>query len=289
MTLPVSDLTQRNRPQPRLSARRRARLGRGRVWAIRGEIGAAHYMLLLILGLAMPFGVWIALSASGAVPAIFAPDPYAVAMRFGVWVAREGFFNDLWISVGRVTLGFLASLALALPLALAAGTFRPAQVLVEPVMDFLRYMPAVAFIPLVMLWCGIGEGSKVAIIFIGTFFQMALMMAGDIRAVPMPQIEAAQTMGATRREIVYRVIFPSAAPALLTTCRITLGWAWTYLVVAELVAANSGLGYAILKAQRFLQTDKIFAGLLVIGVIGLLQDQGLRGLQRLLFPYLRGR
>jgi NitT/TauT family transport system permease protein len=246
-------------------------------------------MLLLILGLAMPFGVWIALSASGAVPAIFAPDPYAVAMRFGVWVAREGFFNDLWISVGRVTLGFLASLALALPLALAAGTFRPAQVLVEPVMDFLRYMPAVAFIPLVMLWCGIGEGSKVAIIFIGTFFQMALMMAGDIRAVPMPQIEAAQTMGATRREIVYRVIFPSAAPALLTTCRITLGWAWTYLVVAELVAANSGLGYAILKAQRFLQTDKIFAGLLVIGVIGLLQDQGLRGLQRLLFPYLRGR
>ena len=154
-------------------------------------------------------------------------------------------------------------------------------------MDFIRYMPAVAFVPLMMLWCGIGELSKVSIIFIGTFFQMVLMFADDVRKVPMQQIEAAQTMGGTRWEILCKVIFPSAAPALLTTCRITLGWAWTYLVVAELVAANSGLGYAVLKAQRFLQTDKIFAGLIVIGLLGLLQDQLLRALHQFLFPYLK--
>jgi len=159
------------------------------------------------------------------------------------------------------------------------------QGLLEPLTDFIRYMPAVAFIPLVMLWVGIEESSKMAIIFIGTFFQMVLMVAEDVRRVPMAQIEAAQTMGATRREVVEKVILPSAKPALLDTLRVTMGWAWTYLVVAELVAANSGLGYAILKAQRFLQTDKIFAGILLIGLIGLVTDQLFRLLHRKAFPW----
>ena len=125
-----------------------------------------------------------------------------------------------------------------------------------------------------------------AIIFIGTFFQMVLMVAEDVRRVPMAQIEAAQTMGATRVELIEKVIFPSARPALLDTLRVTMGWAWTYLVVAELVAANSGLGYAILKAQRFLQTDKIFAGILLIGLIGLVTDQWFRWVHRKAFPWL---
>ncbi len=144
-------------------------------------------------------------------------------------------------------------------------------------------MPAVAFIPLVMLWIGIDEGSKIAIIFIGTFFQMVLMIAENVRLVPLAQIEAAQTMGASREELVRLVIFPSAKPAVLDTLRITMGWAWTYLVVAELVAANTGLGYSILKAQRYLQTDKIFAGILLIGLIGLVIDQAFRLLHRLQF------
>ena len=126
-------------------------------------------------------------------------------------------------------------------------------------------------------------------LFIGTFFQMVLMVAEDVRRVPMAQIEAAQTMGACRLEIVEQVIVPSAKPALLDTLRVTMGWAWTYLVVAELVAANSGLGFAILKAQRFLQTDKIFAGILLIGLIGLAIDQLFRLLHRRAFPWLHGR
>jgi NitT/TauT family transport system permease protein len=119
---------------------------------------------------------------------------------------------------------------------------------------------------------------------------MMLMVAEDVRRVPMAQIEAAQTMGATREELIRLVILPSAKPALLDTLRVTMGWAWTYLVVAELVAANSGLGYAILKAQRFLQTDKIFASMMLIGVIGLLTDQLFRACHRKAFPwlYLRG-
>jgi NitT/TauT family transport system permease protein len=266
-----------------------ARTKRTRHWAIRGMLRPRSYMAYAAIGVATPIVLWIALEAGGTVPRMFMPGPLEVIARFWNWVLNEGFAGDFAISVERVSLGFIASLTLALPLGLLAGAFKPAEALLEPAMDFIRYMPAVAFVPLMMLWCGIGEGSKIAIIFAGTFFQMVLMFADDVRKVPMAQIEAAQTMGATRREIIYKVIFPSAAPAMLTTCRITLGWAWTYLVVAEIVAANSGLGYAVLKAQRFLQTDKIFAGLIVIGIIGLLQDQLLRALHHVLFPYLRGR
>jgi NitT/TauT family transport system permease protein len=118
---------------------------------------------------------------------------------------------------------------------------------------------------------------------------MVLMVAEDVRRVPMAQIEVAQTLGASRREVIEHVIIPSAMPALVDTLRITMGWAWTYLVVAELVAANSGLGYAIIKAQRFLQTDKIFAGILLIGAIGLAIDQAFRLLHRLAFPYVYAR
>jgi NitT/TauT family transport system permease protein len=172
-----------------------------------------------------------------------------------------------------------------LPLGVLIGAYAPVRALLEPLTDFSRYLPAVAFIPLIMLWIGIDESAKVAVIFVGTFFQMVLMVAEDIAKVPSAQIEAAQTMGATPGEVVQHVLLRSARPAILGTLRITMGWAWTYLVVAELVAANSGLGFAILKAQRFLQTDKIFTGILLIGLIGLLTDQAFRWLHRSCFPW----
>ena len=196
-----------------------------------------------------------------------------------------------WTDVGELTQHVVQearglSAVIAIPLGLLIGSMRPVEALLEPLSDFIRYMPAVAFIPLVMLWIGIDESAKIAIIFVGTFFQMVLMTAEDVLRVPAAQIEAARTMGATRQELIEKVILPSARPALLDTLRITMGWAWTYLVVAELVAANSGLGYAILKAQRFLQTDKIFVGILLIGAIGLLFDQAFRLLHRHRFPWL---
>jgi NitT/TauT family transport system permease protein len=209
--------------------------------------------------------------------------------RTVLWFTQDGLVQDMWISIYRVTAGWMLSALIALPLGVWIGAYRPVQALLEPLTDFIRYMPAVAFIPLVMLWVGIDESSKIAIIWIGTFFQMVLMFAEDVRRVPMTQIEAAQTMGATRGEIVNLVLIPSAKPALLDTLRVTMGWAWTYLVVAELVAANSGLGYAILRAQRFLQTDKIFAGIIIIGLIGLILDQLFRWLHRAAFPWLHKR
>lgn len=264
-----------------------AQPARRRWWVIRGELPRSAIWTLAAAGLLLPLLLWWAYSAAGLANPMFFPGPDAVLKRIGHWWSDEGLLGDIAISVYRVMAGFLASAVIALPLGLYIGTYRPVQAFLEPLTDFIRYMPAVAFIPLVMLWVGIDEGSKVLIIFIGTFFQMVLMVAEDVRRVPMAQIEAAQTMGANRTEIIKLVVLPSARPALLDTLRITCGWAWTYLVVAELVAANSGLGYAILRAQRYMQTDKIFAGILLIGVIGLLTDQAFRWLGRVAFPWMK--
>jgi NitT/TauT family transport system permease protein len=253
---------------------------------LRAPIGERAHWVLAALGLAVPLGLWLALASAGIVDRVFLPGPLDVLRRLARWYGDEDLVGDIGISVYRVVAGWSLSAVIALPLGLYIGSYRSVQALLEPLTDFIRYMPAVAFVPLVMLWVGIDESAKVAIIFIGTFFQMVLMVAEDVRRVPLAQIEAAQTMGATQAEIRRKVILASAKPALLDTMRITMGWAWTYLVVAELVAANSGLGYAIVKAQRFLQTDKIFAGILLIGVIGLAIDQAFRLLHRLAFPWL---
>jgi NitT/TauT family transport system permease protein len=258
-------------------------------WVIRGTISQRRYWILAAVGLLLPLIGWATLSATGVVNPVFLPGPLSVLARIGTWYSNDDLLGDIWISTVRVVSGWALSALIALPLGLFIGTYRSVQALLEPLTDFIRYMPAVAFIPLVMLWIGIDEGAKIGIIFIGTFFQMVLMVAEDVRRVPMAQIEAAQTMGATRAEIIERVIIPSAKPALVDTLRITMGWAWTYLVVAELVAANSGLGYAIIKAQRFLQTDKIFCGIILIGLIGLAMDQSFRLMHRRIFPWLYAR
>jgi NitT/TauT family transport system permease protein len=259
------------------------------LWAVRQTISPRAYWVLALIGLVVPLLLWWAVTLRAANDPVFLPDPWRVAARAVGWWTEDDLTADVLISVWRVVAGWGLSAVLALPLGLLIGSYRSVQALLEPLTDFIRYMPAVAFIPLVMLWFGIDESSKIAVIFIGTFFQMVLMVAEDVKRVPMSQIEAAQTMGATRGELLEQVILPSAKPALLDTLRITMGWAWTYLVVAELVAANSGLGYSILKAQRFLQTDKIFAGILIIGLIGLAMDQGFRWLHRRAFPWLVAR
>ncbi len=260
--------------------------GRPGLWSIRAAMGRRLYWLFAIVGPDRAAGLLV-----GAVQRRAGREGVHAHARGRVEAGRacgpeDGLLKDASISIYRVTAGWLLSAVIALPLGMLIGTFRPVQALLEPLTDFIRYMPAVAFIPLVMLWVGIDEPSKIAIIFIGTFFQMVLMVAEDVRRVPQAQVEAAQTLGATRGEIIKLVLLPGAKPALLDTLRITMGWAWTYLVVAELVAANSGLGYAILKAQRFLQTDKIFAGIIIIGLIGLITDQLFRWLHRVAFPWM---
>ncbi|MPM04516.1 NitT/TauT family transport system permease protein [Rhodobacter sp. 140A] len=258
----------------------------GRAWlVVRQPIGPASYWLLALAGLATPFVIWTLVASTGLVGPRFLPAPMDVALRGWDWLGNGGLAGDALISIFRVFSGFLLAVLLAVPLGVLIGTFRPFEAFFEPVNDFFRYMPTPAFIPLVMIWIGIGEGAKITIIFLGTFFQMVVMIADNVRQVPLAQIEAAQTMGAARRELISQVLVPSALPAMSDTLRVTMGWAWTYLVVAELIASSSGLGFQIMRAQRFMQTDKIFMGILVIGLLGIAFDQIARFAQRRLFPW----
>lgn len=283
-SIPAPGPASGGRLQPAVSAA--AAPVRGRLWVIRGSIDRNVYLAIALLGFLALMAGWWGLAASGWVDKVFMPTPAEVLKRFDTWLTQDSLMNDVGISVYRVSAGFVLSAIMALPFGMLIGTYRPLQAFFEPLIEFARYLPAVAFVPLVLLWVGIGEGSKITIIWIGTFFQMVLMITEDVRRVPMAQIEAAQTVGASRGEILKLVVLKSAMPAIVDTFRVTMGWAWTYLVVAELVAANSGLRYSILKAQRFLQTDKIFVGILLIGIIGLAMDQAFRWLHRRRFPWL---
>jgi NitT/TauT family transport system permease protein len=254
-------------------------------WAVRGELARMPFAALAVLGFLIPCIAWIVVSTSGLVDAVFLPTLPQVLRSVQTWAVQGDLLGDLGISIARVYGGFALSVLIALPLGILLGALTPVRALLEPVIDFSRYLPAVAFIPLIMLWVGIDESAKVAVIFVGTFCQMVLLIAGDVARVPTAAIEAARSMGATNGEVVQHVLIPAAWPAMLDTLRAMMGLSWTYLVVAELVAASSGLGFSILKAQRFLQTDQIFAGILLIGLAGLLTDQAFRWLHRRVFRW----
>jgi NitT/TauT family transport system permease protein len=259
-------------------------------WAVRGELRRHTTLLLAAVGFALPFALWVLAGVLSWADPVFMPSPLQVLAQLGEWYREGDLIADVAISMGRVLGGFFVAAAVALPLGVMIATYAPVRALLEPLTEFTRYLPAVAFIPLIMLWVGIEESAKVAVIWLGVFFQMVLMIAEDVARVPHAPVEAARTLGATNAEIVKHVLIPAARPAMLTTLRSCMCLAWTYLVVAELVAANSGLGFSILKAQRFLQTDKIFAGILLIGLIGLATDQAFRWLHKRAFPWyhLRG-
>jgi NitT/TauT family transport system permease protein len=259
------------------------------LWIIRGSLDRRRYLSIAAASFGLWLALWWAVTALGLVDPLFLPGPAAVLRRFVRWLLEGDLLQDAGISSFRVMAGFLASAVMALPLALLIGAYWPVRAFFEPLLEFARYLPAVAFVPVVLLWAGIGEASKITVIWIGTFFQLVIMLSEDVARVPMPHVEGARTLGATDREVMTLVLLRSAMPAMFDTLRITLGWAWTYLVVAEMVAANSGLGYAILKAQRFLQTDRIFVGIIVIGLIGLSTDQLLRWAHRRLFPWAAAR
>jgi NitT/TauT family transport system permease protein len=198
----------------------------------------------------------------------------------------NGFLTDIWASTQRILIGFAISAAVGVPLGILMGSFRSVQALFEPVISFARYLPASAFIPLLIVWLGFEESEKVAIIIIGCFFQLTLLVTDISAGVQKELLSIAYTLGATRWQVFTRVLIPASLPGVVDTLRIIIGWAWTYLIVAELVGAETGIGHVIIAAQRTGQTDQIIAAILTIGVLGLITDAAFRFLHRLLFPYV---
>ena len=199
--------------------------------------------------------------------------------------ADQDFAADIAISVGRVWFAFLLSVVMAVPLGLLMSTYRAVGAFFEPFIDFVRYLPVPALVPLLVIWFGIGEASKIAVLWMGTFFQLILLIADDTKRVPAEYIESGHTLGATNGQIMRHIIIPAALPNMVDNLRITLGWCWTYLIVAEIVAANSGIGHVIWSLRRFVKTPEVMAGIITIGIIGLLTDQAFRFAHARLFSY----
>ena len=239
-----------------------------------------HPWALGIAGIAAVLVLWWLITASGSVNKLFLPSPQAV------WSAGQQqwtsgiLLKDALASIQRVFIGFALSAGLALPIGILMGTNPVVCRLLEPLMGLIRYMPAPAFIPLLIIYFGLEELPKVLLIFIGTFFFNTLMIMDSVKFVPRELVETARTLGGRTVPILIRVVAPFVAPQVLDTYRINMASAWNLVIVAELVAATEGLGKRISLAQRFLKTDEIFMGLIVIGLIGLVIDLGFRALMR---------
>jgi NitT/TauT family transport system permease protein len=245
-----------------------------------------RYLLLAVISMCAAFGIWAALSYGNAVQRLFLPTPGDV-WHSAVTEARDGTLaQDAGASVVRIIVGFAVSTVFAIPVGLLMGVYKKAEALLEPPVDFVRYMPAVAFIPLTLIWFGTTTTQKIVILFIGIFFQEVLLIADNVKTVPRPYVEMAYTLGLSSPQVILKVVLRSALPGMIDTLRISLGWAWTYLVVAELVGANDGLGFRIQQAQRYLDTASIILNIIVIGILGLIFDFGFKALYTKAFPYL---
>lgn len=230
--------------------------------------------------------VWSLMSLTMKSAHIFLPGPWAV-VEFLIALFREHYFvRDIIASVWRVTVGFVIAVVVAFPLGLLAGTSKPFDAIVQPFNDFLRYMPVAAFIPLTILWIGIGDAQKMLIIFLGTVFQLVPLIADTASRVPKHLVELGYTTGASSWGVLRRVVVPWSLPTIYDHCRVALGWAWSYLIVAELVAANVGIGHVIIQSQRFIRTGDVIAGILVIGMIGMAFDQAFKLPKSRIFRWL---
>ncbi len=247
-------------------------------WRLSEDIPKPLNTALLITSIGAPLLLWWLVTTFGNVDPKFLPSPGKVLEAFGrLWGTRE-LLKDTVASLWRVGVGFLLAVFLSIPVGVLMGSFASIRALLEPLFGLMRYMPAPAFIPLLILYLGIGEGPKITLIFIGVFFFNSLMVMDTVKFVPKELIEATYTLGGNRNQTLLQVIFPYVLPGIIDACRINLAAAWQLVIVSELIAATEGLGRRISVAGRFLRTDEIFVGLIVIGVIGLTFD--------LLFQYL---
>ncbi len=231
------------------------------------------------------FAAWAYATLGGYVSKTFLADPVTMVQDGWILLTEHGFLKDIAVTIWRVVGGFVLAALVAVPLGILMGAYKPIEAFLEPFVSFARYLPASAFIPLLILWAGLGEMQKLLVIFIGCVFQIVLMVAVAVAGVRRDLVEAALTLGARDRGILARVLVPAAAPDIAEILRLVLGWAWTYVIVAELIGSSSGIGHMIIDSQALLATGQIIFGIIIIGVIGLISDFLFKWGNRRLFPW----
>lgn len=254
-----------------------------------GVPGQGNTTWLSLLTIALVVFVWWAVTTAGLVKPLFVPSPQAIVQKFfDVWA--NGFTGTpLWqhilISTARVFGAFLLACAIGIPLGLAMGMSPIMRGIFDPPIEFYRPIPPLAYLPLMIIWFGIGEVSKVLLIFLSVFAPIALGARAGVRSAAIEQIHAAYSFGATRWQVMRHVILPSAMPEILTAMRIGIGFGWTTLVAAEMVAATKGIGYMVLSASQFLQTSTVIMGIFVIAAIAYAFDMLMRFVERRVVPW----
>ncbi|WP_252318331.1 MULTISPECIES: ABC transporter permease [Symbiopectobacterium] len=242
---------------------------------LRVALGVAFFVLF--------FALWGMVTFSGSVSPTFLADPLNMLREGAILFTQYNFSEDIAITVMRVLAWFLLAAIIGVPLGILMGAYKLCEAFFEPFVSFCRYLPASAFIQLLILWAGICEMQKILVIFIGSFFQIVFMVAVAVGAARRDLVEAAYTLGCSNGSVVRRVLIPGAAPEIAELLRLVLGWAWTYVIVAELIGSSSGIGHMIVDSQALLNTGQIIFGIIVIGVIGLLSDFLFKAMNRRLF------
>jgi taurine transport system permease protein len=258
----------------------------GKVYGAPGDGKSGHISLITALAL---IGLWSVITGMGWVKPLFLPSPAAVWQKF-LLAMTEGVSNSTLIqhtaaSLGRVLGAFLFALVTAVPVGILMGVNRVVRGLFDPIIEFYRPLPPLAYLPLIIIWFGIGEFPKIFLIYLAIFAPMAIAARAGVRSVSIEQIHAAYAMGATRAQVIFQVILRAAMPEIFTGMRIGIGVGWTTLVAAEMVAAHRGLGFMVLNAAEFLASDTVIMGIVVIGGFAFAFDLMLRYLEKILIPW----
>jgi NitT/TauT family transport system permease protein len=244
---------------------------------VRIALGVSFFALFL--------GAWAVATLGGFIPKIFLADPVTMVKDGWLLLTKFGFAADIGVTIWRVVGGFALAAVVAVPLGILMGAYKPVEAFFEPFVSFARYLPASAFVPLLILWAGIGETQKLLVIFVGSVFQIVLMVAVVVGNTRRDLVEAAYTLGSRDSGVVRRVLLPMNAPEIAEILRLVLGWAWTYVIVAEFIGSSQGIGHMIIDSQALMATGQIIFGIIVIGLIGLVSDFLFKALNRRLFPW----
>jgi taurine transport system permease protein len=251
--------------------------------------GEGPSTLISVATMATLFALWWCASHFGWMPPLFLPTPEIVFTR--LYESAMGQLTDAplathfgW-SMFRVFAAFLAACVTAIPIGIAMGVSRIARGIFDPPIEFYRPLPPLAYLPLIIIWFGIDELSKVLLIYLACFAPLAMSARAGVRSVSQEQIHAAYSMGASKWQVIRYVIVPGAMPEILTAMRIAVGFGWTTLVAAEMVAATRGLGQMVLNASNFLRTDIVIMGIIVIGAVAYLFDLLMRYVEHLVVPW----